>query len=53
MICLTGIDEVCRSVVTLTIENYIKTIYRTCAEQQNRPAATGQLAGAFQVSPAQ
>lgn len=37
--------------VTLTIENYIKTIYQTCAEQQNRPAATGQLAAALEVSP--
>ena len=36
---------------SLTIENYLKTIYQTCSAQGNKPAATGQLAGALDVSP--
>lgn len=36
---------------SLTIENYLKTIYQTCSQQGNKPAATGQLAAALQVSP--
>ena len=36
---------------SLTIENYVKTIYQLCAAQANRPAATGQLASALAVSP--
>jgi len=36
---------------SLTIENYVKTIYLICAEQQDKPAATGQLAIAMRVSP--
>ncbi len=36
---------------SLTIENYVKTIYQTCAEQGERAAATGQLAAALGVSP--
>jgi len=34
-----------------TIENYVKTIYRICARRDNRPAATGELAEALEVSP--
>ena len=36
---------------SLTIENYVKAIYQTCAQQGGQPAATGQLAGALGVSP--
>ncbi|MEQ8789841.1 MAG: metal-dependent transcriptional regulator [Pirellulaceae bacterium] len=36
---------------SLTIENYVKTIYQICARQEDQPAATGQLAGALEVSP--
>lgn len=36
---------------SLTIENYVKTIYQLCAENDNRPALTGKLAAALQVSP--
>ncbi len=36
---------------SLTIENYVKTIYQTCAAQGERAAATGQLANALGVSP--
>ncbi|MFO0902838.1 MAG: metal-dependent transcriptional regulator [Pirellulales bacterium] len=36
---------------SLTIENYLKTIYQLCAENDNRPALTGKLALALRVSP--
>jgi len=36
---------------SLTIENYVKTIYRVCARQGNRPASTGKLAELLEVSP--
>lgn len=36
---------------SLTIENYVKTIYQVCAARSNLPAATGQLAAALAVSP--
>ncbi len=36
---------------SLTIENYVKTIYQTCAAQGERAAATGQIATALNVSP--
>jgi DtxR family Mn-dependent transcriptional regulator len=36
---------------SLTIENYVKTIYHVCVDQDHRPAATGQLATALGVSP--
>lgn len=36
---------------SLTVENYLKTIYQICAEQGSDSAATGQLAGALHVSP--
>lgn len=36
---------------SLTIENYVKTIYQICGRQGNGPAATGQLAAALGVSP--
>lgn len=36
---------------SLTIENYVKTIYQICAEIQGKPAATGRLAMALAVSP--
>ena len=36
---------------SLTIENYLKSIYTICNRQDQRPAATGQLAEALSVSP--
>jgi DtxR family Mn-dependent transcriptional regulator len=36
---------------SLTIENYVKTIYQTCAAQGERAAATGQIATSLSVSP--
>ncbi len=36
---------------SLTIENYVKTIYQVSANKENRPAATGELATALSVSP--
>lgn len=36
---------------SLTIENYVKTIYQVCVRQTNKTAATGQLAEALSVSP--
>ncbi len=39
------------ALASLTIENYVKTIYQTCSGQGNEPAATGQLACALGVSP--
>lgn len=36
---------------SLTIENYVKSIYQICARHDGRPAATGQLATALNVSP--
>ncbi len=36
---------------SLIIENYVKTIYQTCAAQGERAAATGQIASALGVSP--
>ena len=36
---------------SLTIENYVKTIYEICSRQQDNPAATGQLAKALGVLP--
>ena len=36
---------------SLTIENYVKTIYQVCADQAGGPAATGQLSDALNVSP--
>jgi len=36
---------------SLTIENYVKAIYQIGARQDDRPAATGQLAAALEVSP--
>jgi DtxR family Mn-dependent transcriptional regulator len=43
----------CRShaLPSLTIENYIKTIYQICARQQDRAAATGQIAEVLRVAP--
>jgi DtxR family Mn-dependent transcriptional regulator len=39
------------ALASLTIENYVKTIYQTCSHQGSEPAATGQLACALGVSP--
>ena len=39
------------ALASLTVENYLKTIYQICAEQSGKPAATGQLAAALAVSP--
>ncbi|MBH57412.1 MAG: DtxR family iron (metal) dependent repressor [Planctomycetaceae bacterium] len=36
---------------SLTIENYVKTIYEICSRQQDKSAATGQLAQALGVLP--
>lgn len=36
---------------SLTIENYLKSIYTICSRQDQRPAATGQLAEVLSVSP--
>ena len=36
---------------SLTIENYVKTIYDICLRQNGKPAATGQLAQALGVLP--
>lgn len=36
---------------SLTVENYIKTIYQVAASQADETAATGQLAAALAVSP--
>jgi len=36
---------------SLTVENYVKTIYQICAGTGGQPAATGQLASALGVSP--
>jgi hypothetical protein len=36
---------------SLTIENYVKTVYQTCARQGNSPAGTGRIATALGVSP--
>jgi DtxR family Mn-dependent transcriptional regulator len=36
---------------SLTVENYIKTIYQVCADNEGQTAATGQLALALAVSP--
>jgi DtxR family Mn-dependent transcriptional regulator len=38
-------------VASLTIENYVKTIYQSCVQQGDEPAATGHLAAALGVSP--
>ena len=40
-----------RFVASLTVENYVKTIYQICVTQEGRPAATGQLAEALDVLP--
>lgn len=36
---------------SLTVENYVKTIFQICSSQSGSPAATGQLAAALTVSP--
>jgi DtxR family Mn-dependent transcriptional regulator len=36
---------------SLTIENYVKTIYQICARQGGEPATTGEIATVLQVSP--
>ena len=36
---------------SLTIENYVKTIYQICARQGGEPATTGEIATGLQVSP--
>jgi DtxR family Mn-dependent transcriptional regulator len=38
-------------VPSLTVENYVKTIYQLCSAQDGKSAATGQVAGALAVSP--
>jgi len=38
-------------VPSLTVENYVKAIFQICFAQSGRPAATGQLAAALNVSP--
>lgn len=39
------------AVPSLTVENYVKTIYQIVSAQGGRPASTGQLATALGVSP--
>ncbi len=36
---------------SLTVENYVKTIYQITTAQDGRPATTGQIASALDVSP--
>ncbi len=36
---------------SLTIENYVKSIYQICVRQRGEPAATGQIATSLGVSP--
>ncbi len=36
---------------SLTVENYVKTIYQICADQQGAASATGQIAEALGVAP--
>ena len=36
---------------SLTIENYVKSIYQICVRQSSQPAATGQIAASLGVSP--
>lgn len=36
---------------SLTVENYVKTIYQLTASQEGQPASTGQIATALSVSP--
>lgn len=36
---------------SLTIENYVKSIYQICVRQSDQPAATGQIAASLGVSP--
>jgi len=38
-------------VPSLTVENYVKTIYQIAAAQAGQPASTGQIAAALDVSP--
>jgi len=38
-------------VASLTVENYVKTIYQITSSQGGRPATTGQIATALSVSP--
>jgi DtxR family Mn-dependent transcriptional regulator len=38
-------------VPSLTVENYVKTIYQITTSQEGRPATTGQIAAALAVSP--
>lgn len=47
------VDPQCENALmaSLTIENYVKTIYLICANHADQPAATGQLAEALSVSP--
>jgi len=37
--------------VSLTVENYLKTIYQLCVRQAGQPATTGQVANLLGVSP--
>jgi DtxR family Mn-dependent transcriptional regulator len=39
------------AVPSLTVENYVKTIYQIMAAQAGQPASTGQIAAALDVSP--
>jgi DtxR family Mn-dependent transcriptional regulator len=38
-------------VPSLTVENYVKTIFQICSERGGQPAATGKIAEALGVSP--
>jgi len=39
------------AVPSLTVENYVKTIFQIVSAQEDRPATTGQIAAALEVSP--
>jgi DtxR family Mn-dependent transcriptional regulator len=38
-------------VASLTVENYVKAIFKICLDQNGQPASTGQVATAQEVSP--
>lgn len=44
-------DERRRGLTTLTIENYVKTVYQICARGEKTLATTGELAESLHVSP--
>jgi len=47
----TKLPEAEHGMPSLTVENYVKTIFQVCAEVEGQSAATGRLAAALGVSP--